>query len=112
MTPPLPPLPPMSPPPGDGTSPRFSDVRAVVVFVIMGIFAVTFILMMFITPPQANHDSVSQFEGALILAFGAAYGYYLSNSSGAAQARDQVGKALDVAKAAAPDSTTTITRMT
>jgi hypothetical protein len=90
----------------DSTSaPRFTDVRAVVVFIIMGLTALMFLATLFIAVPAVNHDDYKVAQGALLTAFAAAWGYYLGNSSGASMAREQVGKALDLAQPPAPSIT-------
>ncbi len=52
-----------APAPTDSTAPKFSDVRAVVVFIIMAFFGLAFAATLFVSPPTGNHDAVSQFQG-------------------------------------------------
>jgi hypothetical protein len=65
-------------------------MRAVVVLLLMTMFAAGYAATLFVTVPAENHDSNNLFQGALLIAFGAAWGYYLGNSSGAALAHEQV----------------------
>jgi hypothetical protein len=67
-------------------SPRF-----IIAFTIIAGFAVAYI----------THPSDTM-NGALIGAFAGAWGYYLGSSSGSQQVREQVGKALDLAKKTNP----------
>lgn len=49
------------------------------------------------------HDPSETMTGALIAAFAGAWGYYLGSSNSSSQVREQVGKALDLAAANAPE---------
>ena len=87
------------------SAPRFTDVRAVIVLIIMALTCFMLVSTLFFVVPVANHDDYKEFQGALLTAFAAAWGYYLGNSSGASMAREQVGKALDLAQPPAPSIT-------
>lgn len=70
---------------------RFNDPRFVIAMLLMTLFAWSY---------WANPTETK--DGAVIMAFAAAWGYYLNSSNSTNSARDQVGKALDIAAANAP----------
>lgn len=76
----------------------FRDPKFVIAYTIITGFAVAYIF-----------DPSPTMNGALIAAFSGAWGYYLGSSNGAGMAREQVGKALDLAAASAPVPTPDVT---
>lgn len=56
------------------------DMRAIVALIIMFLFGVGYAGTLFIVVPQQNHDTYEQFQGALLTAFAAAWGYFLGTS--------------------------------
>jgi hypothetical protein len=69
------------------------DPRFLIAYTIILGFAVAYI-----------YNPSDTMNGALIAAFAGAWGYYLGSSSSAGLARDQVGKAIDLAKANTPNA--------
>lgn len=69
----------------------FRDPRFVIAYSIVLGFAAAYV-----------YNPSETMNGALIAAFAGAWGFYLGSSSGAAVAREQVTKALDLGVAAAP----------
>lgn len=69
----------------------FRDPRFVIAYTVILGFAAAYI-----------HSPDDTMKGALIAAFAGAWGYYLGSSSSSNTVREQVGKALDIAKANSP----------
>jgi hypothetical protein len=71
----------------------FRDPKFVIAYTIIIGFAGAYI-----------HNPDATMNGALIGAFAGAWGFYLGSSSGQSIAREQVGKALDLAASSVPPS--------
>lgn len=69
----------------------FADPKFVIAYTIIVGFAVAYI-----------HNPSDTMNGALIAAFAGAWGFYLGSSNSSNTIREQVGKALDLAKANTP----------
>lgn len=73
----------------------FADPKFVIAYTIIIGFAAAYVW----NPSETMN-------GALIAAFAGAWGYYLGSSNSSNQVREQVGKALDLAAAVAPNPPT------